>query len=248
MKLRAIVGIALAPTIFLSGCDNIFGLDNYDEPDSMLSGRLTFEGQPVNVRTGGTELELWELGFEQPDKIPVYIAQDGSFSAALFAGTYKLNAIRGQGPWLVTDDTIQVVVSGNTTQDFPVTPHYTVVNPVFTYAPPATGSPEGRINATFSIRTVDGSKTLQQAALYISTTSFADRINQVARVETPRASLPATWATAPVTLGVNLPTDIRKTPSPAPRTHVQARIGLQVTGIAEMIFSPVVEVEIPPLP
>src|SRR5690606_36045642 len=102
MKLRALSGIALVPTILLAGCDNIFGLDNYDEPDSMLSGRVVYNGQPVNVRTGGIELELWEPGFELETKIPVYVSQEGEYSAALFAGNYKLNAIRGQGPWVVT--------------------------------------------------------------------------------------------------------------------------------------------------
>jgi hypothetical protein len=252
MKLREILGIALAPMVLLSGCDNIFGLDNYDEPDSMLSGRLTFEGEPVNVRSGGIELELWEPAFELNTKIPVYVAQDGSFSAALFAGDYKLNAIRGQGPWLVTDDTLQIAVAGETTRDFPVTPYYVVETPSFAYAPPPAGAPAafngGRINATFSIRTVNATRQLQMAALYVSTTSFADRNNRVNLVETQRTALPANWATAPITLGVNLPTDIRLTPSPAPRTHVQARIGLQVAGIQEMIFSPLVEIEIPATP
>lgn len=254
MKLRALSGIALVPTILLAGCDNIFGLDNYDEPDSMLSGRLVFEGESVNVRTPGIELELWQPGYELLTKIPVYVSQDGAYSTSVFAGDYKLNAIRGQGPWLITDDTLEIAVSGETTADFPVTPFYLVENPVFTYAP-ASGveNTAGRINATFNIRTVVPSTDpqfheLQRVGLYVSTTAFADRNNQVALQETVRADLPADWATAPVTLGVNLPEDIRLTPSPEPRTHVQARVGIQMEGVAEMIFSPVVEIPLPAVP
>jgi hypothetical protein len=49
---------------------------------------------------------------------------------------------------------------------------------------------------------------------------------------------------APITLGVNLPTGIRLRPSPEPRTHVYVRVGIKVTGIGEMIFSPVEKVAI----
>lgn len=255
MKLRAILGIALAPTILLSGCDNIFGLDNYDEPDSTLSGRVVYNGQPVNVRTGGIELELWQPGFDLNTKIPVYVSQEGNFSASLFAGSYKLNAIRGQGPWLVTDDTVNVNVSGQTTTDFTVTPFYLVSNPTFTYVPASGVGADsiGNISATFSINTVvpvghAQYRQLEAVELYIGKTQFVDRNNREVVFSRTRAQLPGTWETAPVTLSASLPPRIRQTPSPAPRTHVQARVGIKVVGIAEMIFSPVVEVALPATP
>jgi hypothetical protein len=256
MKLRAILGIALAPTILLSGCDNIFGLDNYDEPDSMLSGRVVYDGQPVNVRTGGIELELWQPGFDLLTKIPVYVSQEGHYSAALFAGSYKLNAIRNQGPWLLTDDTVRVEVRGNTTADFPVTPFYLVANPTFNYvAASGVGADTvGNVRATFNIQTVvpeghDQYRQLEAVELYVAKTQFVDRTNREVQVNVARANLPAGWQTGtPVTLNVALPPRIRQTPSPAPRTHVQARVGIKVVGITEMIFSPVVEIPLPATP
>lgn len=255
MKLRALSGIALLPTILLAGCDNIFGLDNYDEPNSMLSGRVVYNGEPVNVRSGGIELELWQPGFELSTKIPVSVNQNGHYSASLFAGDYKLNAVRGQGPWVVTDDTLAVSVSGSTTLDFPVTPYYLVANESFSYVPASgvDGDTIGNVSATFNINTIVPStdarfRQLESVELYVGKTQFVDRTNREVEISVSRANLPANWQTEPVTLTVGLPRRIRQTPSPEPRTHVQARVGIKIVGVSEMIFSPVVEVALPANP
>lgn len=226
----------------LSGCTSLLDIDNYDAPSSMLSGRILFEGEPVAVRTGGVELELWQPEFELNTKIPVYVSQDGRFSAVLFDGDYRLNTISNNGPWVNNNDTILISVRGDTEVDIPVTPYFVVRNPQVTYDPNSGAG--GTVNATFQISRIDAGRNLEFAGLYVATTSFVDRTNRVVQVERSRAQLPATWETAPVSLSIALPANIHVTPSPAPREKVYVRIGLKSVGLAEMIFSPLIEVEI----
>jgi len=225
----------------LSGC-GLLEIDNYDAPTSLLSGTLLFEGQPVPVRSGGVELELWEPGWELNQKIPVYVAQNGTFSAMLFDGDYRLNTIANNGPWVNRTDTITIQVRGNTQVDIPVRPYYVIRNPQVTYDR-NTGA-GGTVNATFQIETIDGSRQLEWAAIYVATTSLVDRTNRVVQLERPRAQLPTNWATAPVTLSVALPANIRDTPSPVPRERVYVRLGIKSVGLAEMYFSPLIELGI----
>ena len=105
--------------------------DNYEEPTSRLSGRVIFQNQPVGVRSDGVQLELWQRGYALFTKIPVYVAQDGTFSATLFDGDYKLVRLRGNGPWIDNTDSISVKVSGNTQVDVPVVPHFNLNNVSF---------------------------------------------------------------------------------------------------------------------
>ena len=241
MKSSALLVVTLASAAMLAGCDNMFGLDNFDEPNATLTGRVVYNGEPVGVRSGGVELELWQPGYELNQKIPVHVAQDGSFSASLFNGSYKLIPVRGNGPWVNTTDTLTVNVSGATSVDFPVTPYYTITNASVSYNG-GVNAPAGAIQATFGINAVAGGADVEYAALYVSTTNFVDRTNRVAGVEQTPTQLGGIAGTKSLT--VNLPANIRLTPSPEPRTEVQARIGLKIAGVSEMIFTPVFEVGI----
>src|SRR5690606_22672248 len=231
----------VASAVLLAGCDNMFGLDNYDEPNAMLTGRVVYNGEPVWVRNGGVELELWQPGFELNQKIPVHVAQDGSFSASLFDGTYKLIPVSGNGPWLNTTDTVTINLSGQATVDFEVTPYYTVENAAVTYNS-SVNAPAGAIQASFTINPVAGGPDIEYAGVYVATTNFVDRVNQKVRAEVSPDDLGGITGTKTIT--VNLPEDIRLTPSPEPRTEVQVRIGLKMEGVGEMIFSPLFEVGI----
>lgn len=37
--------------------------DNYDEPQSLLTGRVIYDGEPVCVRAGGAEFALYQDGY-----------------------------------------------------------------------------------------------------------------------------------------------------------------------------------------
>jgi hypothetical protein len=101
--------------------------DNITPPTSQLTGRVTYQNQPLNVRgSGNVQLELWQRGEYFRNKIQVYVAQDGTYSADLFDGDYKLTRLRDNGPWQNNTDSISVTVKGNTVVDVPVTPYFTI--------------------------------------------------------------------------------------------------------------------------
>ena len=127
MKRSFSILASLALAASLAACE--FGVfDNYDEPNALLTGRVVYQGSPVGVRSNGVQLELWQPGYDLNQKIPIYVDQDGSFSAMVFDGEYKLNLLAGNGPWVDIRDTLQVQVQGQTQVDVPVVPYYTIEN------------------------------------------------------------------------------------------------------------------------
>src|SRR4051812_34652244 len=108
MKSKVFLSIGILICVLIAACTK----DNYDPPKSMLSGQVVYQGQPVGVRSNGVQLELWQPGYQFFTKIPIYVDQDGTFSAALFDGNYKLTRLKGNGPWADNTDTINVVVKG----------------------------------------------------------------------------------------------------------------------------------------
>ena len=45
--------------VLLSACEK----DNLKEPTSILSGNVTFQGQPIGVRSGRVQFEIWQRGY-----------------------------------------------------------------------------------------------------------------------------------------------------------------------------------------
>jgi len=235
MKSFAVVFGLLASATVLTGCDGLFSPDNFDEPTSMLTGNITYQGQPIPVASDQVELDLWQPGaeFELEEDINLYVDQDGSFSAALFDGDYEYSLINGQGPWADNGARVPFQVRGNTTLEIPVTPYYTVGDANISL------SGGSAVQATFTINSVDTSRAVEYVGLYVSTTAFVDRSNQVVRTEMNGSQIDVGGS---ISLSVNLPDDIRITPSPDPRTAVFARVGIKVVGKADMIFSLVEQV------
>lgn len=234
MKLRTILVASLAPLALLTGCDDIFGLDNFEEPTSVLTGQVVYQGEPVGVRSGGVELELWQPGFELREKIEVHVDQDGTFSAELFDGSYELNTLAGNGPWVDSGETITFELNGEANIDVPVTPFYTIENA-------SISNNGGTIQATFNVNAVDASRAVEFVGLYVGRTLFVDRNTNVAEIERPAGALNLS---APITLSVTLPDDIHVTPSPDPRTDVFVRVGVKTVGRSEMLFTHVQKVGI----
>jgi hypothetical protein len=214
---------SLALACGLAGCD--FGVfDNYDAPNSLLTGRVVYQGAPVGVRSNGVQLELWQPGYELNQKIPIHIDQDGSFSAMLFDGDYKLNLLPGNGPWVDVRDTIQVQVRGQTEVEVPVVPYYTIENPSIQQS-------GGAVAATFDLASVNTTRDVEYVGLYVSTTAFVDRTNMSVRTERQRAAIAS--LDDPISLSIAL------TPQLAERGDVYARIGVKTSGVDELLFSPV---------
>ena len=210
--------VGLAIFILVTGCKK----DNYDPPTSQLTGRVVFQGQPVGVRSNIIQLELWQSGFQLYTKIPVNVAQEGTFSAMLFDGDYKLTRLKGNGPWADNTDTINVQVRGATTVDVPVDAYFVVKGETFQ----KNGS---NITTTFSLQRGNTSKNLEDVRLYLARTTIIDQNNQDAFVT--KAASAITDLTQPITLSVALPASL------ATKDYVFARVGVKIVGVSELAFS-----------
>lgn len=235
MKSRTVAFCSFAATIAIAGCGEILAVDNYTQPESTLSGRVVYQGQPIGVRNRGVQLELWEPGWELNQKIPVHVSQDGSFQSRIFDGEYEINLLPGNGPWVNNPTRIPVSVSGQAVMDIEVEPYYIIRNEQITHA-------DGRISATFDVGQINTSRAVEYLGLYVATTQFVDRINQTVRLERPSSQIVS--LSVPITLSVTLPANIHVTPSPERRDHVFVRVGVKTVGVAELLFSPVYKIAI----
>ena len=150
--------------------------DNFDEPQSMLTGKVVYEGEPICVRAGGAEFALYQDGYALHNSIPVYINQDGTYSAVLFDGEYKLVRM-GNAPWeRPSNDTIYITVKGNTVQDIPVTPYFSVRNVSF-------ARNGNKVTARFTINKVVADANLENVGIYLGTGILTDEKQKEAELK-----------------------------------------------------------------
>ncbi len=201
------------------------GVDNYDAPKSMLTGKVVYNGQEVGVKgTGSTvQMELWQPGYSLYTAIPIYITQDGSFHTELFNGSYKLVSKSGTGPWVSSQDTVEVVVTGNTTCEYPVTPFYTISNENFYLS-------GNQLTATFTVDHVAGTQALERAILVVNKTQFVDETAQIAREDLLDPG------TGQITMIMDLSNDALSS------VLLNARIGVKIEG-RQAIYSPVFQIK-----
>ncbi|PKK36865.1 hypothetical protein BWI96_08160 [Siphonobacter sp. SORGH_AS_0500] len=219
---KLILGSLLA-LVGLAGCVK----DNFDAPQSNLTGQVVYNNLPVGVRSNGVQLELWQHGYAAFTKVPVYVDQDGSFSATLFDGDYKLVLLRGNGPWVANSDTIQVNLRGNMSVNVPVTPYYTVGSATYT-------KNGNTITATTKINQVVASQAIERVTFYLGATQFVDINNNAARVDLTGTALAD--LSKNLTLTLNVPNNLGK-------AYAYGRIGVKTAGVGEMLYSPVQEIK-----
>ena len=221
--MKKIINFILVSLLLITivGC----GKDNFDEPNVTLTGKVTYNGQPVQLRgTGGAvQLQLYQDGFELFTPIAVYVGQDGAFSAKLFNGQYKLITRDNNGPWVNTRDTSIVNVSGNTSFDIAVTPFFTISNESITLS-------GNTINATFTINRIVETAEVDIVYLLLSRTQFCDQVNYVYR----RDFSDQTYG--PVSVSGDFGDIYDATTAPT----LFGRVGVKSTQTGEAIFSPVV--------
>lgn len=202
--------------ILAAGCKK----DNFEKPKSTLTGRVVYDKNAIGVRSNGVQVELWQHGYALFSKIPVYVGQDGAFSAIVFDGDYKLVLRQGNGPWLDDADSIDVKVSGSTSVDVTVNPYFIISNATFTKS-------GMQLTATVSIQQINSNLPLESVNLYIGNTNIVDQVNAIQSVSaTPDIS-------SPVTLQLTLPAD----------AGYYARVGVKTAGVAEQVYSEVKKVE-----
>jgi len=217
MKNRKYFSLIPALLIFIfAACEK----DNRTPPESVLTGRVVYNKEPIGVRSGGVSFEIWQHGYQLFNKIALNIAQDGTFSASLFDGDYKLVRAKGAGPWLDNTDSVDVHVNGATSVDIPVEPFFIVRNELSVKS----GT---NINTTFTVQNVNTSKTLESVRLFIGPNYILDQNNNAANAQ---KAAPIDIS-VPVTLSVAIPASL------AAENYIYARIGVKTTGINELIYS-----------
>jgi hypothetical protein len=212
----------VAGLLIFIGCKK----DNKEPPSSIISGRILYQGQPLSVRSGGVELELWQYGYQLRNKINVYVKQDGSFSARVFNGSYKMTLLKGNGPWADKPDSIDVQVNGSNTTDVTVDPYFIINNVTYERA-------GNSITATFRLQPVNTSRTLEAARLYIGQTTIVDQNNNMANVAKPANQIPDFGQ--PVTITANIPAALQT------KDYLYVRVGVKTNGVAELLYSLPVE-------
>ena len=204
--------------------------DNHDAPSCHFSGSLVYKGEAIGVGYNDINFELWEANPKWDIKaaIMVAVAPEGTYSAELFGGDYKLKIVKGQGPFLPLD-TIPVKVNGTTKLDIEVTPFYMVRTPNFTVS-------ARTVTGTFKVEQIvtDAAlaKNIEFVGLFINKTVFVDMTqnnicsNKVSSI----ADLSA------ISLSVAVPTLLPT------QNVVYARIGVKIAGVEDPIYSPVQQV------
>ncbi|KAA5541250.1 DUF3823 domain-containing protein [Adhaeribacter rhizoryzae] len=232
MKLKIYSYLTVLLAVFMAGCE----YDNYEPPKSTLTGQIVHNGEPIGVRSNAVRLELRQPGPEYPlwktTPININIAQDGTFSAVLFDGNYKLTRVRGNGPWADQNDTINVEVRGSSMVEVPVDPFFIIKNA-------AIKKGTSTIDATFNLQQVNTTRQLERVNLYVSSTNIVDATNQRASAQKVAADI--NGLNAPVTLSVNissLPAAV------AGKQYVFARVGVKTVGIQELAYSAPIKIQL----
>ncbi|WP_145717739.1 DUF3823 domain-containing protein [Chitinophaga japonensis] len=222
---RIMLSCLVLAVMTITGCSK----DNHDSPQSTLAGRVVYNGHPLSLRSNGVQLELWQDGFDLRTKIPIYVTQEGAFSATLFDGNYKLVQLNGNGPWVSSTDTIDITVSGHTEVDVPVTPYFIITSSTITQ----NGT---NINASVRLTQVNNSLPLDAVSLYLGSTTIVDQVNSVAGASVAAADI--TDITQPVSLTAAIPTSLTA------KGYLYARVGVKTAGVAELLYTVPVKVEL----
>lgn len=125
MKRIKLYLIGLLGLLSATSCE----LDNYDGPDSSLSGGIydieTNELIQQDI-INGAKIEYIEHGYENPELQNMIFKVDGTYQNDLmFAGTYTIAAVRGN---FVPTEPFDIKVKGDTKQDFKVQPYIRIKN------------------------------------------------------------------------------------------------------------------------
>ncbi|WP_373516099.1 DUF3823 domain-containing protein [Persicitalea sp.] len=212
-------------------------MDNYAEPKTSLTGNIVYKGEPVGVEYNQVRLQLWQPGFGKLAPIDAVIDQDGSYSALLFNGNYKLVFTKNDGPWktitkdAAAKDTTFVNLNGDQQVDIEVLPYYMIRNAKFSKEPK-------KVSSTFDVeKIITGvdAKDIERVSLIISRTQFVARANNIAITNKEGADVKGKTN---FSLSVDVPTV-----SPA-QDFVFARVGVKIKEVEDMVFSKVEKIQL----
>lgn len=216
--------ILLLSIIVFTAC----GLDNYDAPQSVLSGKITYNGQTLGLRGTGeaVQLQLYQDGYQLRDNIPVYVGQDGTFKALLFDGQYKLVTRNQNGPWVNSRDTTTINLNGSTSINVEVTPYFTISNSNITLS-------GNQVSGTFNVNRIVETANIDYAILLVSKTNFVDDVSYIARQNLNRPQ--------PGALSISM--DLSGNQEFAKAKALYARVGVRTIGADQAIYSEVIKLK-----
>lgn len=221
-----ILGVILS----LASCE----IDNYDKPDALFEGAITYEGDTIRVAQNDVRFQLWQSGFGNEGPMDVHVAQDGSFSALLFKGDYRLKFIDGQGPFKAkyvseqAGDTIYLDIKGDTNMNLEVTPYYMIRNPQFNLS-------GNTVEASIDLQQVitgEDAKNIEHVTLYLNTTQFVSSSGDmsIARSDADLTDL------SDLSMSVEVPN--------VSQDYIFARVGVKIFDVEDMIYSPVMKLNL----
>lgn len=217
MKLKPIFTIYIAAALFFTGC----AYDNFAEPTATLTGRVVYNGEPIGVRTNGPQLELWEDGHELSAQFPVHIAHDGTFSAVVFDGEYKL-VRKTNSPWLPElTDTIVIQVNGHTELDVPVQPYFTISNAAYQQQ-------NNTVSVNFTLNKVAEAGNLDHLNLYFGKNVLIDDVRHDHKTSVAASDVTVDGAN---TLSVEIPENLRNL------GYIFVRLGVKSSASGELYYT-----------
>ena len=214
--------VLLAGAWLMQGC----GLDNYDEPEAQFSGRVTYQGEPLQLRHGSIKFDLEQDSYELGDKIEVAIAQEGTFAARIFPGEYRFVPRPGNGPWTDDCQPVEFTIKGGKQLDFEVVPYYLLRNSNITLS-------GNTLNGVCSVKSIAGGKAIEAMTLFVGKTRFVDDRGG-SSVVTSNFEQPAEGVN---NISVNIKEIVDKYPV------LYARIGLKIHGVDERIYTEIVKIK-----
>lgn len=230
MKMKNIIQISFVILLlaWVASC----GKDNYDAPESTLTGQLVYNGKPIQVRgtSEAVQLQLFQDNWPNRNAIAVYVTQDGSFTAKLFDGEYKLVTRDRNGPWENTRDTTVINLKGSFHLDLNVTPFFVVSDAR------NISTANQTLSASLDITQVVSSAQLERVYLILSKTQFADEVHNLIRKDITGVA-PGNNISLSVNLSEAEVTNINNAPT------LFGRIGVKTSGTDQAIWTPVVKLK-----
>lgn len=130
---------------------------------------------------------------------------------------YKLITRDKNGPWVNHRDTVYLTVKGNTTCEYPVEPYYLIKNEKFSIN-------GNTLKANFDIEKITDGAKISTAFLLVNKTQFVDDVSSINRVNIQNISN---------LKDMQIEMDISNISDPV----LYARIGIQITGLSDYLFS-----------
>jgi hypothetical protein len=226
MKMKNI--IRLSSMIMLLVLTVSCGKDNYEAPESTLMGKIVYNGTPIQVRGTGeaVRLQLFQDGWQLNNPVEVFVAQDGTFTAKLFDGEYKMVTRDKNGPWVNTRDTMVITLKGSANIDLNVTPYFTVSGENLSISGTT-------CNVSLTINQVVSTAKLEKVYLVLSKTQFADEVNNIFRQDISGVSVGT----------VNLSAEIGGSSDVANAKALYGRVGVKTEGTEQAVWTPVVKLK-----